>query len=283
MTALAGLLTSIAWAAPARAGCVAVSTTPRRRGCPTPGELRSRIWSARPPRQDIRGVAREVRLSSSSSRAAPCCGCARGEEASAAGSPPEDVLPLGQALLATPLAASSDVGEHAGVAGAPDPVEPTPQQDSPLARRDAVQPTTARKRAHVGLEQAFAPLAPQWRRRCPRRRWRGPGAWIGPTVSAGVLMGRWLPSISLRQQSALSDGPSIDGTVVAIAVQSRFEISPFELRAGLVLRGAAVQRDSPHRRGEQGRLEGRISRGDLVRDSRVFRWGAAWCFRPTPT
>jgi hypothetical protein len=84
-------------------------------------------------------------------------------------------------------------------------------------------------------------------------------------------MGRWLPSISLRQQSALSHRSSIDELSVAVAVQARFEISAIELRAGLALRGAAVQRDLPGRRGEQSRLEGRIGAVTSVAIP-VFRW-----------
>jgi hypothetical protein len=83
--------------------------------------------------------------------------------------------------------------------------------------------------------------------------------WIGPTLSAALRLGRWQPSISLRQQSAfVSDGPGIGEWSVALAVQRWFPVSAFELRTGLALRGAVVTRDLPRPRGEQSRLEARI-------------------------
>jgi hypothetical protein len=71
-------------------------------------------------------------------------------------------------------------------------------------------------------------------------------------------MGRWLPTLSLRQQSALfSDGPGLDEFSVAIAVQYRLPISAIELRVGPAIRGAAVIRDFPRPYGEQGQLQAR--------------------------
>jgi hypothetical protein len=184
---------------------------------------------------------------------------------------PEDVLPLGQALLAMPLARPAEVGEHAGAAAPRDPGEPIPEQQQPQVSRDAAAPTIA-----VSATEAPGKSSP--------RLVLGGGvdtryvggsdvAWMGPTLSAAVRMGRWMPAISFRQQSTISpERNSIDELSVAVVVQSRFEISAaFELRAGLLLRGASVQRDLGHKHGEQSRIEGRI--GAVVAGAiPLFRW-----------
>jgi hypothetical protein len=82
--------------------------------------------------------------------------------------------------------------------------------------------------------------------------------YAGVAANASVPMGRWLPTLSLRQQSALfSDGPGLDEFSVAIAVQYRLPISAIELRVGPAIRGAAVIRDFPRPYGEQGQLQAR--------------------------
>jgi hypothetical protein len=142
---------------------------------------------------------------------------------------PEDVLPLGQALLAMPLGPSAGVGEHADIMSSSDPM-PSPPLASPPDRRDAAPATTAE-----GAPTASSKSSPRLLLGGGIDA-RGVGgsnvAWVGPTLSAAVRMGQWLPSISFRQQSAvLFEGPPIDELSVALTVQSRFELSPFELRA----------------------------------------------------
>jgi hypothetical protein len=179
-------------------------------------------------------------------------------------------------MLATPLAPSSEVAGHAGalaaVGAAPgDQGNPNPRQELSQVGADAASTTAA-----VGAPVALAKSSP--------RLLLGGGidarhvggsevAWVGPTLSAGVRMGRWLPSISFRQQSDVSTGrgPSIDELSVAVAVQARFEIATFfELRTGLLLRGAAVERDG-HKHGDQSSIEARI--GAVVSGViPVFRW-----------
>jgi hypothetical protein len=68
-----------------------------------------------------------------------------------------------------------------------------------------------------------------------------------------------------------SDGPPVDELSVAVAVQALFPLSAFQLRTGVALRGATVQRDLPRPRGEQTRLDGRI--GALIGLAiPVFSW-----------
>jgi hypothetical protein len=59
---------------------------------------------------------------------------------------PADVLPLGEALLATPLASPSESDEPAGSAS-PTPMQPS---EAPLARRDAA-PQRQRMKSHRRL------------------------------------------------------------------------------------------------------------------------------------
>jgi hypothetical protein len=272
MTALTGLLASIASAAPARA-CEVARTSSSTAELPeawraavdelvrSTGEP-GHPWSCSGGKIELALIAKGALL-----RVAR-----EGEEGAwRQVASPEDVLPLGQAMLATPLAPSSEVAGHAGATAAGDQGDPNPRQDLSRVGPDAVSPAVA-----VGAPDAPGKSSP--------RLLLGGGidarhvggsevAWVGPTLSAGVRMGRWLPSISFRQQSDVSsERASIDELSVAIAVQSRFEISTFfELRAGLLLRGAAVQRDLGRRRGEQNRIEGRI--GAVVSGViPVFRW-----------
>jgi hypothetical protein len=276
MTSLASLLASIASAAPAEAECKSARTAPSIATLPKPWHaavdalIRSTAepghpWSCSGGTIDLELVAKGAVLR-----------VARDGEATVARqvASAEDVLPLGQALLATPLPLSSDAGAVAGSAPNPDQVEPLPvaPQETPLVRREAAPVTTAESAPKASSQSA------------PRlvlgggvdARYVGGSdlAWIGPTVSAGVRMGNWLPSISFRQQSAIVDHrPPVDELSVALTVQSRFEISAFELRPGLVLRGASVQRDLPRRRGDQSRLEARIG-AVIAAAIPVFRWGS---------
>jgi hypothetical protein len=163
---------------------------------------------------------------------------------------PEDVLPLGQALLATPLPADASEPQSPTEQGEPKAALPEPPPGSPAAAPAPAAATPANNHSRRLLLSAGIDG-------------RGVGGsnvgWIGPTLSAGIVLGQWLPSISFRYQSAfMSDGPPLDELSVAVAVQSLFELSPFELRTGLALRGAVVQRDLPRPQGEQSRLEGRI-------------------------
>ena len=160
---------------------------------------------------------------------------------------PADVLPLGQALLALPLAGAAEHTEPLVTAA---PVSaPTPQPSrTPDTLPPQPPPSDSEEPRSLLLQIGV-----------DGRGVGGSGvAWLGPSLSAGLKMGRWLPSISLRQQSSLSDGPSIDELSVALALQVRFALGRVELRAGPALRGAVVQRDLSHKRGDQSRLDGSV-------------------------
>lgn len=165
---------------------------------------------------------------------------------------PSDVVPLGQALFAAPLA----------------PVEPpAPPSSVPIT----TDPSPVAANELIESKERDAPRIIEPAKEGPRlllgggfdgRGVGGSGvAWTGVTLHAGVPMGRWLPSLSLRQQSALfGDGPSIDELSVALSLQVRAPVvgGRIELRAGPTLRGAAVLRDLPRPQGEQSQIQGRV-------------------------
>jgi hypothetical protein len=253
MMMLTGLLASFASVTPARADCAAARTVGSVASLPDAwrealaGLLRSTAEPGHP--WSCLGGTIELTLEPDGAR----LGVAREAQEAAQRhvNAPEDVLPLGQALLATPLAASSDAP--------PARAEPAPAQDAVLVQREAapVPPSKVERAATRTSEPSRSLLLSLG---VDARAVGGSNvAWIGPTLSAAVVLGRWLPSISLRQQSSIaSHTPDIDELSVALALQRQFEISSFELRTGLALRGAVVQRDLPHQHGEQSRVEGRI-------------------------
>lgn len=151
---------------------------------------------------------------------------------------PEDVVPLGQALFAAPLLPPPPSAEPH--------VEPVPANDVGPDRRPT--PPAERKEPRLLLGGGV-----------DARGVGGSGvAWIGPSLGAAVPLGHWLPSLSVRQQSALADGPPIDEVSFALALQYRIPIQSLELRAGLALRGGVVFRDLPRPQGEQTQLQGRV-------------------------
>lgn len=242
MIAFAGVGASLAPAAPARAQCTAARVVGRT-------EMLSEAWraavdalvrsTAEPAHPwSCGGGTVELALEADGGRLTVAR--AGAEPVTRRVASPDDVLPLGQALLSMPLTASEPE---------PVPTKPEPASDpSPHATPAAEVPPAPHSRRLLLSAGVDA---------------RGVGssgvAWIGPTLSAGLVMGRWLPSISIRQQTAFaSDGPSIGELSVALAVQSTFALSPIELRTGLALRGAVVERDLPRPLGEQSRIEGRL-------------------------
>jgi hypothetical protein len=252
MMTLTGLLASFASVAPARADCTAARTLGSAASLPDAwrAALAGLIRSTAEPGHPWSCLGGTVELTLEPGGA--LLGVSREAQPAAERhvNSPEDVLPLGQALLATPLAASSEVAVGA---------------QAPPARAEAAPAQAQREPAPAPATKAASAATPASRSLLlslgvDARAVGGSGvAWIGPTASAAVVLGRWLPSISLRQQSAIvSHAPGIDEVSVALALQRQFELSIFELRTGLALRGAVVQRDLPHQHGEQSRLEGRI-------------------------
>lgn len=172
---------------------------------------------------------------------------------------PDDIVPLGQALLASPLAPSQTnaavvvgpaetpvseppIGTGAtGATGAPDP--PSPEGRAPLLQQSATTASSPRILLGAGIDA----------------RWvAGPGVpSVGPALQAGVPIDRWLPAVVLRHQSALSKRPHFGEISAAVSVQRRFVWSALELRAGVFVRAASVQRDVPGTRGEQSRIDAR--------------------------
>lgn len=159
---------------------------------------------------------------------------------------PDDVLPLGQALLAQPLLIKAEEA-------------PPPPPPPPLPQQPEVKPEPA---AEAPLAPVVAP-APKEPRvflgAAADARAAGDIAWLGPHISAGIPIGNWLPLLSVRYQNDLTDGAPLNEVSVALALHYRIPIfHTLELRAGPVFRGASVLRDLPRPAGEQSQLQARI-------------------------
>lgn len=173
---------------------------------------------------------------------------------------PDDVVPLGEALLAMPLAPPS-TAEPPPPAPSLAPIVVPPALGSPADRTAAIPRPVAPPRILLGGGVDGRVVGSS-----------GAG-WVGPTLSAAVPMGRWLPGISLRQQSPIFvEGPPIDELSFALALQRRFPVSRFELRTGVALRGAVVLRDLPRPQGSQSQLQGRAGVLGAIAIP-IARWG----------
>lgn len=178
---------------------------------------------------------------------------------------PADIVPLGQALLATPLlppettpsttppTAEVATGTQASEPATQPSAEAVPSEQAPRKPLAIEPPAPAEPRPHTDSEPRRKLLLGAG---IDGRAVGGSGVfWLGPMLTAGLSIERWVPSISFRQQSdVISHRPTVDEVSVAIAVLRGFTISSSELRLGPVLRAAAVQRNLPERRGEQSRL-----------------------------
>jgi hypothetical protein len=177
-------------------------------------------------------------------------------------STPQDVLPLGQALLATALPEADDPtlpSEATAEGPVPASASSEPQPDLLPAEEPVREPAVAgspQPAAESGKSRRGLLLAAGLD---VRGVGRSDVMWLGPTATAGVVLGRWLPTLGLRGLSdVVSRRPTVDELSVACALQHRWVASGFELRLGAALRAAAVERHLPERRGEQVRLEGRV-------------------------
>ncbi len=174
---------------------------------------------------------------------------------------PEDVLPLGQALLAAafapvpqaPPAAEPTPGPAPEPAPAPSP--PAPQAPKPVA--PAAAPALATREEHPRLLFGAS---------LDVRGAGGSGvALVGPSVSAAVPLGLWLPSIALRGQSSVgSEGAPIGDFSFALGFARRIPIGPVEVRGGVALRGALVLRDLPRPQGQQAEIQARGGLGGAL-------------------
>jgi hypothetical protein len=183
---------------------------------------------------------------------------------------PDDVVPLGQALLARPFEAPAPAPPPTPpAASAPPAAEPPAAPAEPPAGVRPAQPAGKREPRLLvsgGVDGRYV---------------GGPGvAWMGLSLGAAVPMGRWLPQIQLRQQRDLLAGrPHIDEISLAFTMMTRLSLSKAELRAGVRVEGAGVERTlsferSPSgKRRDQNRLDGRLG-GVLSLAVAVVSWGA---------
>lgn len=256
---------ALAWVRPAHADCAPASPGPSHDSLPRPWQsaVDRLVRSAAEPGHPWSCSGGRIDLELTSSGAVLRVAREGETPITRAVSEPSDVVPLGQALLAAPLEPTPSPVEHddattsAAPVLAPAPIVAGAQQ--PRERDDAAtRPKEPRILLGGGIDGRAAGSSS--------------GAWLGPTLSAAVPLGRWLPSISLRQQSGISDGPPLDEFSFGLAVQYRIPLRPLELRAGLGLRGAVVLRDLPRPQGAQSQLQGRAG-PILSLVIPVVRWG----------
>lgn len=154
---------------------------------------------------------------------------------------PDDVVPLGQALLAMPREAP-----------APQPAPPiTPPTDP--APPPATSPPTDRAPASPRLVVS-AQASPRYA--------GGAGiALLGGGASAGVPLGPWLPAVWARYDvSPLHHRKQagLDELCVGAALSRTLSASWLELRAGVTVSAAVMQRDVPQSRDDETRVDARI-------------------------
>ena len=177
---------------------------------------------------------------------------------------PEDVLPLGQALLAAafapvpPAPPAAEPTPGPGPEPAPAPSPPAPQAPKPVA--PAAVPVPAPVPVHEEHPRLLVGAG------LDVRGAGGSGvALVGPSVSAAVPLGLWLPSIALRGQSSVgSEGAPIGDFSFALGFGRRIPIGPVEVRGGVALRGAFVLRDLPRPQGQQAEIQARGGLGGAL-------------------
>lgn len=147
---------------------------------------------------------------------------------------PEDVVPLGQALLAMPREVPPPPPAPpapAVVSASPPPPPPTPPEEAPTFLLG------------VGLGP----------------RWAG-DALLGGEVSAALPLGAWLPALRLRYGRTDERADLAAGIGLARA----FGGPALQLRAGLTLSAALLMRDGRRRGGDEVHIAPRLGAGASV-------------------
>lgn len=146
---------------------------------------------------------------------------------------PEDVVPLGQALLAMPreVPPPPTPPAPAVVSAAPPPPPPTPPEEAPTFLLG------------VGLGP----------------RWAG-DVLLGGEVSAALPLGAWLPALRLRYGRTDERADLAAGLGLARA----FGGPSLQLRAGLTLSAALLMRDGRRRDGDGAHIAPRLGAGASV-------------------
>lgn len=152
---------------------------------------------------------------------------------------PDDVVPLGQALLAMPREAPAPAPPIAPPADPPPPPATSPPTDRAPASPRLVVSAQASPRYAGGAGIAL----------------------LGGGASAGVPLGLWLPAVWARYDvSPLHHRKQagLDELCVGAALSRTLSASWLELRAGVTVSAAVMQRDLPQSRDDETRVDARV-------------------------
>lgn len=157
---------------------------------------------------------------------------------------PDEVVPLGQALLALPREAPTPASPPSAPAA---PAAPPPQHDAaPEAPR---QPVLASPRLIVSAQVS------------PRYAGGAGIALIGGGASAGVPLGAWLPAVWARYDVSPSrhrKQAGLDELCVGAALSRTLSLPSIHFRAGVTVSAAVMQRDLPQSRDDETRVDARL-------------------------
>lgn len=146
---------------------------------------------------------------------------------------PEDLVPMGQALLSLPRA----------VQVAPAPSEPNPPVAAvPAAARTGAPPPRLVLGARLG----------------PRVAGGADRAFMGGGLSAAVPLGAWSPFVWGRYDSAIGGRrPGLDELCIGGGLARAMPLAGFELTAAVTASAAVMQRDLPRPAGGETRIDAR--------------------------
>lgn len=168
---------------------------------------------------------------------------------------PEEVLPIGQALLCAPAPA----------APAAAPVAATQAPAAPAAAPEAAPPAGAPVVASLGpVDATLPPTGPAPERLLlaasggTRLLMPRSGLTLGCDVSAAVPISAWLPSVRLRWQHRGLRAENLEDVSAALTLARRWSGSHLELRAGLSLAAAVLVHDLPRPAGQDVRFDARV-------------------------
>jgi hypothetical protein len=156
---------------------------------------------------------------------------------------PDEVVPLGQALLALPREAPTPALPSA-------PVAPPLQRDAgPAAPAAPPEPASASPRLIVSAQAS------------PRYAGGAGIALLGAGASAGVPLGAWLPAVWARYDVSPSrhrKQAGLDELCVGAALSRTLSLPSMHVRAGVTVSAAVMQRDLPQSRDDETRVDARI-------------------------
>lgn len=145
---------------------------------------------------------------------------------------PDDVVPLGQALLSLPRESLPEP-----------PPKPLAQELTQPMMKPPELPPRLLLAVHLG----------------PRVPGGTPGVLLGGDLEAAVPLGAWLPAVQVSfYRLAFNRRPDLDAFSVRASFARLFALPWLEVRAGLTVAATAMQRDLPRPAGGEVRMDARV-------------------------